>query len=850
MIHFILNDKKVGFTGDISTTLLEFLREELHLTAAKDGCSGEGTCGACLVEIDGKPKLACTTKMEKLQGAKVFTLEGIPEKIKKTIAASFVNHGAVQCGFCTPGFVMRTKILLQNNPEPTEEEIRQALKLNLCRCTGYKKIEKAIAASAAHLKNNTEVSLSQNAAISQSYPKYQSYDAAIGRRAFADDLFFDGMLHAALRFSDHPKAMIKKLDFSEAMKVKGVERIFSAKDIPGDPYTGLIFKDWPLMIAEGAMTRYIGDVLAGVVATSRKAAREAARLIKVEYEILQPVTDPHKALRPDAAPVHPGSRNLLDRCHICSGNVEETFKNSDFVAHGIFQTQRIEHAFIEKESAVAILEGENIVLYSQGQGIYEDRRQVASLLGTKEDRVRVILMPTGGGFGGKEDITVQGHASLFAWLMKKPVKLTLSRSESIRMHPKRHPVYMDMTIACDKSGKLTALKVMAIGDTGAYASVGNKVMERVAGHANGGYYFPVTEVEALTVYTNNIPCGAMRGFGVNQSAFAVETLIDELCEKGNFDRWQFRYDNALDDGLKTATGQKLKDVGIKKCLLAIKDDFYAHKYVGLATGIKNSGIGNGMTDFCDCFIEIVDNKKIKIHHGWTEMGQGVQNVAIQTFFTETGIDPSVVEIVNDTASGIKTGMTTSSRATVLLGNALIDACKALKADLEHQSLDQLSGKQYHGRYVCDWTTKPGSNAPVQITHYSYGYAAQLAVLDEQGNLKTIIAAHDAGKIMNQQMFEGQIEGAVHMGTGYALSEDLPLNDGYLLSHKLRDCGVLRAHETPEIIVKPVEVHDSVGPYGAKGIGEIGLVPTAPAIANAFYQFDKVRRYSLPLKIKK
>jgi CO/xanthine dehydrogenase Mo-binding subunit len=423
---------------------------------------------------------------------------------------------------------------------------------------------------------------------------------------------------------------------------------------------------------------------------------------------------------------------------------------------------------------------------------------------------------------------------------------------------------MDITVQCDDRGMLTWLKLRAVGDSGAYASVGTKVMERVAGHASGGYHFPSVDIEALTVYTNNIPSGAMRGFGANQVAFALESCIDELCKTGGFDRWKFRYDNALDEGKMTATGQVLgKGVGIKACLLALKDHFYAARYAGLACGIKNSGVGNGMTDFSDVRISIKPGGSVLIEHGWTEMGQGIQNMAIQTLHQETGIDPSLVEVVVDTNAGLPTGMTTSSRATALLGNAIIDACLQIREDLDQftpgcldihgkalrHALVQMAGKTYTGKYYCDWTTKPGASVDKIITHYSYGYAAQLVVLDDRGEIEKVYAAHDAGRIMNPMLFEGQIEGAVHMGLGYALSEDLPMKNGRLVSKKLADCGVLKAAQTPEIIVIGVEEADPVGPYGAKGIGEIGLVPTAAAVANALAHYDGIRRRSLPMKRK-
>lgn len=852
MITFFLNDRKIDYSGDENRMLLSYLRDKEGIISVKDGCSGQASCGACMVEINGKAKLSCTQKMKFLHDAQVITMEGIPEPVRDVIARAYVEKGAVQCGFCTPGLIIRTKILFAENPYPTRAQIKKAINLNMCRCTGYVKIIDAIEEALRNLREGKGSKHGHPAnGIGQSLTKYEAYETAIGRRLFVNDMVFDGMYHAVLRFSDHPRAKIISIDTTEALKIKGVIRIFRASDIPGDRYTGLIFSDWPLMIAPGEITRYIGDVLAGVVAIDEESARKAARLICIEYEVFEPVSDMHKALEPGSAQVHPDRANLLEKCVVHRGiAANSVFQRSKYISSGIYETQRIEHAFLETEAALALPAENGIHIYSQGQGIYVDQKQIASLLALEEDQVRVTQVACGGGFGGREDMTVQGHAALFAWHLKKPVKLHLSREESIIMHPKRHPVWMDFSLSCDENGILTGLKLCAVGDSGAYASVGTKVMERVAGHAAGGYYVPNVDIESLTVYTNNIPSGAMRGFGVNQVTFALESCIDELCEKGGFDRWKFRFDNALDKGKMTATGQVLGDgVGIKACLLALKDHFYAAKYAGLACGIKNSGVGNGMVDFCDVKINILQKGRVLIEHGWTEMGQGVHNMAIQTLQQETGINENVIDVHVDTNAELPTGMTTSSRATALLGNAVINASIALRNDLKKNMLDQLAGKIYKGSYACDWTTKPGNEVEEVITHYSYGYAAQLVVLDDKGEIAKVYAAHDAGKIMNPMLFEGQIQGSVHMGVGYALSEDLPMEKSRLISVKLRDCGVLTAGQTPEIEVIGIEEKDPVGPYGAKGIGEIGLVPTAAAVANALYTFDGIRRKKLPMKRK-
>jgi len=846
MIRFKLNNEQVEYNGEGNKTLLDYLRNDKGLTAVKDGCSGQAACGACTVEMNGKAVLSCITKMSKMQDAEVYTPEGFPDYVKDTIAKALVNEGGVQCGFCTPGFISRTKVLLQENPEPTINEIRTAIKPHLCRCTGYKKIEKGIETAAKAIIKGEKLSLRKTTGkIGESQPKYEAYETAVGERKFVDDMAVEGMLYGALKFSDYPKAKVLKIDCTAAQNLEGVHRIITAKDIPGQQIIGLIYRDWSVMIAEGEITHFIGDVIAGVVAESDEIARKAVGLIKVEYQVLKPETDVFEAINGER--VHPDKPNNFNTTQFTIGNAETALKQSKYTSKGKYETQRIEHAFLEKEAALARPGNEGgIELFSQSQGVYEDQRQIAEILNLPEEKIRVILVPNGGGFGGKEDLSIQGHTALFSFLTKKPVKLTLSREESIRLHPKRHPVFMDMELGADEKGKLTAIKLRAVGDTGAYASVGTKVLERVAGHATGGYYVPEVDIEAKTVYTNNIPCGAMRGFGANQVAFALESCIDDICEQAGFDRWQFRWDNALIDGLKTSTGQKVRGVGIRQSLEALKVDFYNAKYAGLACAIKNSGVGNGMIDESKVIIEIISEKKIRLQHGWTEMGQGVHNMALQTLCEETGISPEIIEVIVDTQAGIKTGMTTSSRGTALVGLAVINAAKALKEDLKSSSLNELSGKQYRGQFICDWTSKPGTDNPDPVIHYSYGYAAQLCVLNENGDIEKMIAAHDAGKIMNPMLFEGQIEGGVHMGLGYALTEDLPMKDGYLVHDRMRKLGILRAHETPEIIVKGVEVKDPVGPYGAKGIGEIGLVPTAGAVANALYQFDKIRRYKLPL----
>jgi selenium-dependent xanthine dehydrogenase len=848
-MKFYLNGIEKEYSGDPELSLLKFLREDEHITSVKDGCSPQAACGACTVQIDDKAMLSCVTPMRKIEGKHVITTDGLSEYRKRVFTNAFVEKSGVQCGFCIPGIVMQASVLIDKNPTPTRQQIAQALQPNLCRCTGYVKIIDSIEYAAEAIRELKEIPdpKSHSSGVGFRQAKYSADKLALGFSPFVADINLPGMVYGALKFSDHPRARVLSIDFTEAQKLNGVIKIVTAKDVPGKRNTGLIVKDWPIMIDTGEVTNYIGDVIAGVVAVSEKIARDAVRLINVEYEILEPILDPLEAIKPIAHKIHSGG-NILSTTEINRGDYKTALKNSAFVSKGTYVTQMIEHGFMETECSIAKPDGNGIEVLSQGQGVYEDRKQIASVLNLDEEEVRVILVPNGGGFGGKEDLSVQHHAALFSFLVQKPVKVSLTREESILMHPKRHPLIMDYELGCDENGKFTALRAVIIGDTGAYASVGMKVLERAAGHATGAYNIPNAYIKSQSVYTNNLPCGAMRGFGVNQVTFAIESCIDDLCEKGNFDRWKIRFDNALEDGSVTATGQILKGgTGVKQTLLALKDEFYKNKFVGLACGIKNTGIGNGMPDNGKIKIEIVSPEHIVINHGWTEMGQGVNTMAVQFFCEEINVDPNIVEVKVDTKTNAFSGMTTASRATSIIGNAIINTTKKIKEDLKTKSLIELVGNVYEGIWSCDWTTEPEKTDGEIITHYSYSYASQLVILDDNGKIKKIIAAHDAGKIINPNLFEGQIQGSVHMGLGYAISEELLLENGRPKSTKLRDMGILRAREMPEVEVIGIEVHDPIGPHGAKGVGEIGLVPTAAAVANAYYQYDKTRYYKLPIK---
>ncbi len=846
-MEFKLNGSTINYEGDPEVSLMTYLRDVEDIISPKDGCAPEGVCGCCSVLLDGNVLKSCIAPMRRIAGKEVITMEGLDSDKKETVINAFAIEGGLQCGFCTPGIIMKVWPLL-NQGFVTEKEINKALNSNLCRCTGYKKVTKSCLSAAQALRNNTKIVLPQSSGkVGESLPKYDSLRLATGEAPYVADLKFEGMVHGALKFSEHPRAKVLKIDYGAAEKLAGVLRIFTAEDIPGERFTGLIVQDWPMMVKVGEITRYVGDVLAGVVAETEKIAREAVALIEVEYEVLTPVTDPFEALSAKSPQIHENG-NLLSTTEIERGDAIQAEKESAFVSKGTYKTQRIEHAFLEIECCVALPLEEGVKVFSQSQGVYEDRNSIRKILGLPEEKVVVVLMPNGGGFGGKEDISVQGHAALFAHLLQVPVRVALTRPESLCMHPKRHPMVMEMSLGCDKNGKLTFVKADIIGDTGAYASVGMKVLERAAGHATGAYTIPVVKLRSRAVYTNNIPCGAMRGFGVNQINFAIESCVDELCLQGGFDRWQIRFDNVLQPGDRTSTGQKITSgIGIQKTLLAVKEQFQNAKYAGIACGMKNTGIGNGVQDESKVRVVIDSPTEITIHHGWTEMGQGVFTMAVQFLCEATSVNPNFISVKVDTSKDAPCGMTTASRGTSLIGNSVLDAGKKLKADLETHSLAELVGREYVGEWVCDWTTAVEADVDEPQTHYSYSYATQVVTLDDSGKVETVYAAHDAGRIVNPILFEGQLEGSVHMGLGYALSEKFEMEEGRPVHTRLGKLGMIRATDTPKIEVIGIEEPDEFGPCGAKGVGEIGLVPTASAVASAFFQFSGERQYELPLK---
>jgi selenium-dependent xanthine dehydrogenase len=848
-VEFVCNGTAVTVRDD-HPHLLAALREELDITSPKDGCSPSGQCGCCTVLIDGKAVVSCQLSLAKVAGKDVLTLEGFADDERQRYAEAFAACGGLQCGFCIPGIVVRAKAQVdKKGADLTRDDMARHLGAHLCRCTGYVKILDAIEAVAT----GKNVAVTTPGGVGSRGVKYEAIELALGDRGYVDDRRVPGMLHAALHLTDHARATVNRIDVTAARQAPGVVAVFTAADVPGELRVGLIHKDWPVLIPEGGRTSYAGDVLAIVVAETHQQARAGAELISVDYDVLRPLTDARAAIDDTEIAVWGTDGNVLSVSEYQRGDVDAALAASAHTVHEVFRTQRIEHAFLEPESTLAVLsdDGQRLHVYSGGQGVWDDRNDIARVLGIPNDNVTVELVSNGGAFGGKEDMANQAQTALAAWLLQRPVKCTLSREESLLIHPKRHPIEMEYWAGCDADGRLTGLKVRAVGDSGSYASVGMKVLERMAGHASGPYHLPTLDVRSVAVRTNNPACGAFRGFGANQAQFAMEGVIDRLAAAAGISGWEMRARNVITPGAEWGPGQIMDDgcLGAARCLDVVRPDYdaarAAGKAVGVGLGLKNSGLGNGFKEIARAVVRFEPDGTVEVRHCWTEMGQGVHTVALQVAVEELDVDPARVRVIVDTTRELGAGQTTGSRGTLMGAGAVKAACEKARADGCRIGLD------YEGEYRVDWTHhlgEPGVDHPT--IHSTFGYAAQLVVMDRAtGKIERVLAAHDVGRAVNPQLCEGQIEGSVHMGLGYALTEDFPADPATAqpTNMTLRSLGILRPKDVPPIDVILVESPQPNSPYGIKGVGEIGLVPTAGAVAAALYDLDGEWRATLPMR---
>ncbi len=824
--------------------LMRFLRDDLRLTSVKDGCS-QGACGTCTVLVDGKTTRACIPMISKMEGKSIVTVEGLSEREKEVYAYAFAMAGAVQCGFCIPGMVMSAKGLIDINPDPTRLEVIAAIRNNICRCTGYKKIIDGILLSARIFRENLPVADNSGIAlVGDAIQRIDAREKVLGTGEYPDDIYLDGMIYGSAVRSEYPRAKVLAIHAEEAQALEGVIGVYTAEDIPGQVKVGHLKQDWDTMIPVGKTTHYLGDAICLVAAETPEILERAKSLVKVDYEVLEPVLSPFDAMKEDAPLVH-ASGNILAHEHLVRGNADEVIANSKYKVTKHYETPWTEHAFLEPECAVAMPFDDGVFIYSTDQGTYDTRHECCIMLGLPPEKVIVENKLVGGGFGGKEDVSVQHHAALLAYLTKRIVKVKLSRQESIVIHPKRHPMWMDITTACDENGMLTAMKAVVVSDTGAYASLGGPVLQRACTHAAGPYNFQVIDIDGKAVYTNNPPAGAYRGFGVTQTCFGSERNLDLLAEMVGISPWEIRYRNAVRPGQVLPNGQIADgSTGVAETLEAVKDIYESEPYAGIACAMKNAGVGVGLPDWGRCRL-LVKGGKIQIHAGASCIGQGLGTVLTQVVSETTGLPVDCIKYCQpNTADSPDSGTTSGSRQTLITGEAAKRASEDLRNELAGQTLEALEGKEYYGEYLAK-TDKMGSDVPNPVSHVAYGYATQVCVLNEDGTVKKMVAAHDVGKAVNPVSVEGQIEGGVVMGMGYALTERYEIKDGYPVS-RFGTLGLFKADKVPELVSLIVEKPGVDVGYGAIGIGEITSIPTAPAVAGAYYKWNGEFQTVLPL----
>ena len=836
---------------DVDKPLLRYLRDDLHLHSVKDGCS-EGACGTCTIVVDGKAVKSCVLTTRRAVGKNILTTEGLSEKEKEAFVYAFGSKGSVQCGFCIPGMVMSGKALIDRVPDPTEEEIKAALKGNICRCTGYKKIIEGIQLAAAILRGDEQ--------IDEELEKGDSY--GVGERAFRldvrekvlgygeypDDMEVEGMVYASAVRSKYPRARILDIHTEKAEALPGVLAVLTADDVPNNK-VGHLQQDWDVMIAKGAVTRYVGDAICLVVAETKEILERAKKLVRIDYEELKPVTSVKEAMQEDAPRVH-SKGNLCQSRHVTRGNAKSALANSKYVVTQTYSTPFTEHAFLEPECAVAMPYKDGVKVYSTDQGVYDTRHEISIMFGWDPEKVVVENKLVGGGFGGKEDVSVQHIAALAAVKVQRPVKVTFSRQESINFHPKRHAMEGTFTLGCDENGIFTGLDCEIYFDTGAYASLCGPVLERACTHSVGPYCYQNTDIRGFGYYTNNPPAGAFRGFGVCQSEFALESNINLLAEKVGISPWEIRYRNAIEPGKVLPNGQIADcSTALKETLLAVKDVYESNPgRAGIACAMKNAGVGVGLPDKGRAKIKVHDGK-VELYSAASDIGQGCATVFVQMVAKTTGLGKDKIRNMGANSElAPDSGTTSGSRQTLITGEAVRMASADLVKALEKAGgdLGKLEGWETFAEFF-DPTDKLGADVPNPKSHVAYGFATHVVVLDDDGRVKEVYAAHDSGKVVNPIAIQGQIEGGVLMGLGYALTEDFPLKDG-IPQARYGTLGLMRSTQIPDIHAIYVEKEELLPfAYGAKGIGEIATIPTAPAAQGAYYAMDHVLRTKLPME---
>ena len=836
---------------DQEKPLLRYLREDLHLHSVKDGCS-EGACGTCTIIVDGRAVKSCVLTTKRAAGKNILTTEGLSEEEKEAFVYAFGACGSVQCGFCIPGMVMAGKALIDKVPDPTEDEIKAALKGNICRCTGYKKIIEGIQLTAAILRGDAQIEedleKGDNYGVGQRAFRLDVREKVLGYGEYTDDVEMEGMVYASAVRSKYPRARVLDIRADKALALPGVLAVLTAEDVPHNK-VGHLQQDWDVMIAKGSVTRCVGDAICLVVAETKDILKEAKELVEIDYEELKPVTSIQEAMAEDAPKVH-SAGNICQKRHVTRGDAKTALANSKYVVTKTYRTPFTEHAFLEPECAVAFPYKDGIKVYSSDQGVYDTRHEISIMFGWDPEKIVVENKLVGGGFGGKEDVSAQHIAALAAYKVQRPVKVTFSRQESINFHPKRHAMEGTFTLGCDENGIFTGLDCEIYFDTGAYASLCGPVLERACTHSVGPYCYQNTDIRGYGYYTNNPPAGAFRGFGVCQSEFALESNINLLAEMVGISPWEIRYRNAIEPGKVLPNGQIADcSTALKETLLAVKDVYEKNPgRAGIACAMKNAGVGVGLPDKGRAKLK-VHNGKVELYSAASDIGQGCATVFVQMVAETTGLGRDrIVNMGANSEVAPDSGTTSGSRQTLITGEAVRMAAADLNKALKEAggSLEKLEGWETFAEFF-DPTDKLGADVPNPKSHVAYGFATHVVILDDDGKVKEVYAAHDSGKVVNPISIQGQIEGGVLMGLGYALTEDFPLKDG-VPQAKYGTLGLMRAPQIPDIHAIYVEKEELLPfAYGAKGIGEIATIPTAPAVQGAYYAKDHVLRTKLPME---
>lgn len=909
MLKCRVNGQEIEVQVQPGEMLSDVLRYGLGLTGTKVGCS-EAECGACTVLIDGEPIVSCIYPAARAEGREILTIEGLTEgESLHALQEAFIETGAVQCGFCIPGQIMTSYALLKHKPDPSEADIRAALKDTLCRCAGYPTILRAVQTASKRLQGLEAPALmiprsgEESEIVGSLTPRPDSVAKVTGQAMFTDDYHFPEMLVGKVLRAGVPHAILSHLDFAEALEVPGVITILSAEDIPGENIHGIVYHDWPILVGIGERVRYVGDAIAIVAAENEQSAREAIKRIKTTYRPLPVVADPVYARNAEAESVHEQG-NLLKHIKVRKGDIEAGWSQADSVLEGTYITPATDHAFMEPECSIAVpLENGRMEVLVGSQIPYADREQVARALGITQDRVRIKGSLIGGGFGGKEDIAGQIHAALLAQATGRPVKILFDRQESLLVHPKRHGTQIRVRLGARQDGNLVVAETELYGDTGAYASLGDKVMTRATTHSAGPYNIEHVRADCYAMYTNNPPAGAFRGFGVTQSCFAVESCIDDLAQALSIDPFTIRRMNALEVGHTTNTGQILEEsVGLIECFDKVEveirarvgdsDPFEAivpegapekRRAWGIAAAYKNTGLGGGAPDKASAEVELYSDGSIEVRSASADMGQGLVTVLQLIAAEEMGVNLDQVRVLlSDTDLTPDGGPTTASRQTFVTGNAARHASivlrEAVRSSLSekldvppdeitfHEGLAQVNGRQVSLGDAAEWMKSEGREPKALYEywapetqplgtggdmHFAYSFAVQAAEVEV--NLHTgevevleVIAANDVGKAINPLGLQGQVEGGVMMGLGNALTEEFITEEGIVFTDRLARYRMPSIAQAPRITSIVVEHPAAEGPYGAKGVGEISSIPTTPAITNAIKNACGVRILRLPV----